>query len=401
MEIRKLESAEHGKTRFLWEKIFKEDSQTFVDYYYFIRTKENVIYVVEEDGAIRSMLQKNPYRMKLEDSVFDSEYIVGVATEKEYRSRGYMRQLLIAALEEENKKKHPFTFLMPAAEAIYSPYDFRYIYHQKQMELDSDVFFALKRDKKTGEKESRDRGRQERVTRDAELGDAERIAAFFEKNESPKWAVCTVRDSVYYQTKILEQQSESGGVRLIFEEKELIGVFFYAREEDLEILEPVILQEKEDAFLEAVEELRREKELVKILGCTEKMRELWENVHGVRTEEKPLIMARITHLPTFLSAMKVPEEEKVDCSFAVIDPLLQKNSGVWRMKSDWGEDKLCVSETEDSEGVFPIDALTQLLFGTVPIREIAERTDVMATERLVAELEKICKLNRVFLNEIV
>ena len=254
---------------------------------------------------------------------------------------------------------------------------------------------------KTGEKESRDRGRQERVTRDAELGDAERIAAFFEKNESPKWAVCTVRDSVYYQTKILEQQSESGGVRLIFEEKDLVGVFFYAREDILEILEPVILQEKENAFLEAVEELRREKELVKILGCTEKMRELWENVHGVRTEEKPLIMARITHLPTFLSAMKVPEEEKVDCSFAVIDPLLQKNSGVWRMKSDWGEDKLCVSETEDSEGVFPIDALTQLLFGTVPIREIAERTDVMATERLVAELEKICKLTRGFLNEIV
>ena len=139
-----------------------------------------------------------------------------------------------------------------------------------------------------------------------------------------------MRDSVYYQTKILEQQSESGGVRLIFEEKDLVGVFFYAREDILEILEPVILQEKEDAFLEAVEELRREKELVKILGCTEKMRELWENVHGVRTEEKPLIMARITHLPTFLSAMKVPEEEKVDCSFAVIDPLLQKNSGVWK-----------------------------------------------------------------------
>ena len=368
MEIRKLESAEHGKTRFLWEKIFREDSQAFVDYYYFIRTRENTIYVVEEDGAIRAMLQKNPYRMKLEDSVFDSEYIVGVATEKEYRSRGYMRQLLIAALEEENKKKHPFTFLMPAAEAIYSPYDFRYIYHQKQMELDSDFFSAIKRDKKTGEKESRDRGRQERVTRDAGLGDAERIAAFFEKNESPKWAVCTVRDSVYYQTKILEQQSESGGVRLIFEGKELIGVFFYAREEDLEILEPVILQEKEDAFLEAVEELRREKELVKILGCTEKMQELWGNIPGVRTEEKPLIMARITHLPTFLSAMKVSEEEKGDCSFAVIDPLLQKNSGVWRMKSDWGEDKLCVSETEDSEGVFPIDALTQLLFGTVPIR---------------------------------
>lgn len=397
MEIRKLEAAEHGKTRFLWEKIFREDSQAFVDYYYFIRTRENTIYVVEEDGAIRAMLQKNPYRMKLEDSVFDSEYIVGVATEKEYRSRGYMRQLLIAALEEENKKKHPFTFLMPAAEAIYSPYDFRYIYQQKQMELDSDFFSAIKRD----EKESRDKGRQERVIRDAGLGDAERIAEFFEKNESPKWAVCTVRDSVYYQTKILEQQSESGGVRLIFEEKDLIGVFFYAREDNLEILEPVILQEKEEAFLEAVEELRREKELVKILGCTEKMKELWGNIPGVRTEEKPLIMARITHLPTFLSAMKVSEEEEMDCSFAVIDPLLQKNSGVWRMRSDFGEEKIHVIETEDSEGVFPIDALTQLLFGTVPAKEITERMDVVVTERLMKELDKIDKNITIFINEII
>ena len=41
--------------------------------------------------------------------------------------------------------------------------------------------------------------------------------------------------------------------------KDLVGVFFYAREDILEILEPVILQEKEDAFLEAVEELRRER----------------------------------------------------------------------------------------------------------------------------------------------
>lgn len=397
MEIRKLEAAEHGKTRFLWEKIFREDSQAFVDYYYFIRTRENTIYVVEEDGAIRAMLQKNSYRMKLEDSVFDLEYIVGVATEKEYRSRGYMRQLLIAALEEENKKKHPFTFLMPAAEAIYSPYDFRYIYQQKQMELDSDFFSAIKRD----EKESRDRGRQERVIRDAGLGDAERIAEFFEKNESPKWAVCTVRDSAYYQTKILEQQSESGGVRLIFEEKDLIGVFFYAREDNLEILEPVILQEKEEAFLEAVEELRREKELVKILGCTEKMQELWGNIPGVRTEEKPLIMARITHLPTFLSAMKVSEEEEMDCSFAVIDPLLQKNSGVWRMRSDFGEEKIHVIETEDSEGVFPIDALTQLLFGTVPAKEITERMDVVVTERLMKELDKIDKNITIFINEII
>ena len=94
MIIRKLEQSEHIATRKLWEEIFPEDTKAFLDYYYYIKAAKNQIYVVEEDGRICSMLQLNPYRIRLEDKSFPSEYIVAVATKKEYRSRGYMRALL-------------------------------------------------------------------------------------------------------------------------------------------------------------------------------------------------------------------------------------------------------------------------------------------------------------------
>ena len=90
MQIRKISDAEKGKTRKLYEEIFSEDSVSFVDYYYTEKTKDNTIYVVEEDGAVRAMLHLNPYTLMVNGKEEPSHYIVAVATEKEYRKRGYM-----------------------------------------------------------------------------------------------------------------------------------------------------------------------------------------------------------------------------------------------------------------------------------------------------------------------
>ena len=127
MKLRRLDPAEHGKTRKLWEEVFPDDTKAFLDYYYYIKTRDNAIYVIEEDGEICSMLQLNPYTVRVEGKEFPSAYIIAVATRKEYRSRGYMGALLRASLKEMYSRGLPFTFLMPAAEAIYTPYDFRYI----------------------------------------------------------------------------------------------------------------------------------------------------------------------------------------------------------------------------------------------------------------------------------
>ena len=87
--------------------------------------------------------------------------------------------------------------------------------------------------------------------------------------------------------------------------------------------------------------------------------------------------------------MKVKPGMKIACSFAVIDPRLVKNSRVWRIETDGRSENLCVRETEDSEGVLPIAALTSLLFGYRTIEEIRKEEGVILTSHLERELKTV------------
>lgn len=390
MILRKLEQSEHGSTRPLWEEVFADDTKAFLDYYYYIKTRDNEIYVVEEDGRICSMLQLNPYVLKVEASELPSAYIIAVATIEEYRGRGYMGGLLRTSLNEMYAKKIPFTFLMPAAEAIYSPYDFRFIYEQNigkiRMESSCDETQSCP---------------QNCVFSDAALWDAEEMARFFNAYFSGQWQVCAVRDAAYYQTMIMEQQSEKGGVRLIRQDGEIRGMYAYAAEAGLEIREPLYLPGYEAAYRCSVQELLGSLPYRGGANGTDREAVVYACGDSERNRQKPVIMARIVRLEELLKAMTVPKEAEMNCSFAVIDPLIRGNSRVWRITSEAGETKIHVCETEDSEGVLPVDVLTEYLFGRKSIAETAEEEGVMVTERLALELEKITKLTRIFLNEIV
>ena len=99
--------------------------------------------------------------------------------------------------------------------------------------------------------------------------------------------------------------------------------------------------------------------------------------------------------------MRDHEEEELDCSFAVIDSIIHENSRVWRITSQAGEEQLNVRETEDSEGILPVDVLTEFLFGRVDAVELSGMEGVVMTEHLTEELQKIKKLTKIFLNEVV
>ena len=100
MEIRKLGQDEKAGTRALYEEVFLEDSEAFVDYYYTEKTKDNVIYGAEEDGRFQAMLHLNPYVLSVNGSERKAHYIVAVATRREYRRRGYMAALIRRALRD-------------------------------------------------------------------------------------------------------------------------------------------------------------------------------------------------------------------------------------------------------------------------------------------------------------
>ena len=395
-----LTKEERQKTRTLYQTVFSEDSQKFVDFYYEYKIRDNQIYALWEDEQYVSMVHLNPYTMIVNGYEVSSNYIVAVATLKDYRHRGYMRLLLETALQQMAADKMPFTFLMPAAEAIYYPYDFRFVYEQKQIELD-EAFFSARKEYKNDE--YRNISQERIVDRDARFMDAGKMAAFVEENFSDCWNVIALRNAQYYQTQILEQQSEFGGMRLVFEEEKLVCIYAYAKEEGLEIREPLYLEGKEDLFWASVDGLREPEEKVMVYG----LEEIPDCLDGEKSvskgiyKEKPVIMVRIVHLQELFSKMKIPSECEIHCSFAVIDPILHKNSRIWKLSSSKGEESLSMSETEDSQGVLSIAALTEILFGYKTPEEIRAEESVILTEELEEELRKLQNFCPIFLNEIV
>ena len=392
MILRKLDQSEHRLTRPLWEEVFTDDTKAFLDYYYYIKTRDNQIYVVEEEGQICSMLQLNPYQLMIGKKQYPSAYIIAVATKESFRGRGYMGALLRASLNDMYTEKIPFTFLMPAAEAIYTPYDFRFIYDQPVGTAGSVA----------GGENGGDSSAEKYSFSDAALWEAEEIAAFVNENFASRWQVAAVRDTAYYQTMIMEQQSEKGGVRLIRAGGSLKGVYAYAAEDGLEIREPLYLPGCGQAYLRSVSELAgcmsgsgasggQGEDEIKVYACPEQS----------SSGKRPIIMARIIRLEELLKALTVPAGVSVDCSFAVLDPLIRQNSRVWRIVSGEDETELHVKETEDSQGAVTIAGFTEYLFGRITVQELAAQEDVVMTDSLAAELEKVTKLTEVFLNEVV
>ena len=260
MILRKLEKQEHIKTRKLWEEVFTEDTPEFLNYYYSVKTLENEIYVIEEDGEIVSMLHLNPYQMRIGNDIFQTHYIVAVATDENYRKRGYMAALLNHTMQVMKDRGEPFTFLMPAAEAIYKPFGFEFIYEQKRGCITGKAY--------------KDDGMKFEL---AGQKDCQKIADF--TNELLReYDVVTWRDASYYETLLQEQKSENGGILLAREREKIVGVFCFAKEKQIEIREP-LFQQKE--ILEhAVYYLTGDE--TSSVFCT-----------GYGNETKPMIMAKV------------------------------------------------------------------------------------------------------------
>lgn len=264
MKMRKLSQEEHVKTRELWEEIFTEDTPEFLDYYYSVKAKENEIYVIEDGDKIVSMLHLNPYEMRIADKIYQTHYIVAVATDEKYRKQGLMRQLLNHAMQVMSDRGELFTFLMPAAEAIYKPFGFEFIYEQKQ-----------------GRIAGRRYEDASLVIEYAEASDCNAIADFANQ-VLQEYNVVTWRTDSYYQILLSELASEDGGILLAKRNGQIEGVVCYVygcgKKENLIIREPLFCN-KEDLQHAIYQLTGNETEEIRCIGYGE--------------ETKPMIMAKV------------------------------------------------------------------------------------------------------------
>lgn len=316
LRLRLLQGRDCLEAQGVWREVFCEDTEAFTDYYFSHKAAKNRGLVLEGPDGIRSMLYLTPEHMRVGGHAVDSAYVVGVATRKQYRHRGYMAALLQEAFRMLHRERMPFLFLMPASPDIYTPFGFTYIYDRPVWDVNS--------------------LQKERLTVLGEQ-DADRMAAFAQAFLEKEKGVYVCRDRAYYITQLLETKAQEG---CIFSYEGLPGESEAApaAEEtakshdagDPAIKAPVA----GDSAAQDIEKAPARLSGLCMYTCeggeagiTEVLAERETEARFVRRREgrRPAIMARLIDVPRMLSMLK--SEEPFSFVLAVEDALIAENNG--------------------------------------------------------------------------
>ena len=219
LKLRKLLQEENIKTKDMWKTIFADESESFLDYYYSEKIKDNEIYVIEDGDKIVSMIHLNPYEMRVGNEQHKLHYIVGVATDPAYRKQGLMRRLLNYVFDVMRERKEPFTYLMPVAKEIYEPFGFEFVCMRAMEEIAG----------------IENKNNPPEVVKATE-SDCERLAVFANAFLAD-YDVVAVRNETYYRRMLLEMGSENGGILMAKRGEEIVGILNYAKGEQYEVNE--------------------------------------------------------------------------------------------------------------------------------------------------------------------
>ncbi|MFR3730639.1 GNAT family N-acetyltransferase [Lacrimispora sp.] len=287
--IRYLKQEEKIESRKLWEKVFSEDSESFLDYYFSDRVRKNRVLTAWKEGTMAAMLHRNPYEVVMKDRIWKIDYIAGVATHPDCRHQGFMSRLLSRCFMDMYLERLGFCFLVPVDPAIYQPFGFTYI---------SDL----------AAKSLNEKGQQQ-LSRRAFLehsDECREVARFVGRQLEREYEVYALRNEEYYRDLCREVRSDRGDLILLStrEEKErLAGVWAYYGESAGNLRELICLPEylKKDG------------------------------------SSKPYAMGRIIHLEQFVSVISLKEDSpasEMELLLEVEDPWIHQNNGLFRWTID-------------------------------------------------------------------
>lgn len=281
-----LDAEDKDETKHLWHMCFPEDSESFIEYYYKEKTKDNEILVKKDNGLLISMVQYNPYAVKLRGRLWKLDYLVGVATEESRRREGHFRDVFVKMLHDEEAAGKPITYLVPVNPAVYAPMGFTFIGNVASYELTEEAKKTLTRT----------------VCQDTPE-DCGRAAVYMEQWLGARYEMYMRRDAAYVSRLIKELASENGTLEFLEQDGRLVGLDAYWGWEV-----------REHRLLYA------------------------EDAYTVKTGEKPWNMARLTNIGALLAAFGLKQAEQqgeekrmLTLGIRMNDPILEMNNGefVW------------------------------------------------------------------------
>ena len=344
--IKYLNQKEKIFTKPLYKEAFFEDSDSFVNYYYDEKLKDNRILADIEGESVRSMIMLNPYKISVFNKIYNLDYIVAVATGKEFKRQGYMRSLLNKALCDMNVEGIPFTYLIPANKDYYLPFDFAFVSDKNEYNAN---FSGLK---KQVIKEEPDK----------EL--IFRILDFINSEVSKDNDVYTYRDEYYFRRELKEIASEDGFINVYSDENDIVAYeSFWGKK--LELKERIVSSKLAN-----------------------------------REFGKENIMVRITDIVELLSNFRA--KEPIDIIIKINDNIIESQNGYFRIEMD--ERYSSVSRISDigDKGFaeFDIADFSGWIFGYV---SDVKCSFINFLDKSTAKktLDSINKISGIFINELV
>ena len=359
-----LDAEDKDETKHLWHMCFPEDSESFIEYYYKEKTKDNEILVKKDNGLLISMVQYNPYVVKLRGRLWKLDYLVGVATEESRRREGHFRDVFVKMLHDEEAAGKPITYLVPVNPAVYAPMGFTFIGNVAFYELTEEAKQTLTRT----------------VCQDTPE-DCGRAAVYMEQWLGARYEMYTRRDAAYVSRLIKELASENGTLEFLEQDGRLVGLDAYWGWEV-----------REHRLLYA------------------------EDAYTVKTGEKPWNMARLTNIGALLAAFGLKQAEQqgeekrmLTLGIRMNDPILEMNNGefVWTIGENGSSLKVRKPEPDTcgcTENVSvwletKPEELVSWLFGCQKAEEIWGGQ--FENKELAEILAQVDTVNGVYLDEIV
>lgn len=315
----------------LWKSCFG-DSSRYMDYYFEEKCRDNHILTLYEGDILTSMVHLNPYRIQFDRTETGADYIVGVATDPAYRKQGRMAALLKEAFQEMYEDGKGFTYLMPADQRIYTPFDFSFIYTQDRA--------AAGKYKRNMEHEQVCAAEKRRTCRmvstentDGKIWNA--AAEFVNGKLKENFSVYTIRSADYYKRLQKEMKAAGGSVLVFFCEDAITGVLAYMKENSkIEIAEAVLETEETadiwELFADSVfseEGIEAETEFLETYFLDKTVLE--EQFETVEWKKKPIIMARIIRLEAFVPMTASLREDSK--KIRITDRFIEGNNGTWNI----------------------------------------------------------------------
>ncbi|MCD8018149.1 MAG: GNAT family N-acetyltransferase [Clostridiales bacterium] len=326
----------------MWQRNF-HDPVPYADFYFDEVYGKNEILLNISEKVMKGMLHLNPYDIMINGDSARAHYIVGVATDEEYRRQGVMKELLEDTFARLRKQGEAFTYLMPADENYYLPFDFRFGMNQVEQEMEG---FGQAADQEKDGRYHFVKGLPADLEDACKIENAVKMTTF---------AIHTSITPVYLRRLEKETRSDYAKLITVYKAGTYAGRFVVGAENDYMVLSQVFCAEKDcrkDFLYAALDYCEQEYHYGKYQLVLD---ESWDDVvrkagnyEGVRVlpvRKKPIIMFRILNLETlgkYLRFDHISEDgpETLTCRFRVRDAFLKEQDGIYLWKA--GVDGSCI-----------------------------------------------------------